>query len=249
MDKLPPIFQNSYARDFRAADEGFRHGRVATTSQTRAVHWRNWVSYVRPLGVDPLLQGTPYSTQVRCLSGFAVRVRCGAYGRGRTVKSDTVSTALSAVGKEIALACNRNPTKLGGSDKLLPRLAQMLDGWRKTDGPVLKKLPVEADIPEFIMKLGLQVGASAKDKAVGDLALIAFYYLLRIGEYTVKGSWNESKQTQQFKVGDVTFFKKDPRNPPSITTTRGPWSYHVRRQCDIKIRQPKEWLARRLHPP
>jgi len=183
---------------------------VATTSQNRAVHWRNWVSYVRPLGVDPLLQGTPYSTQVRCLSGFAARVRCGAYGRGRTVKSDTVSTALSAVGKEIALACNGNPIKLGGSDKLLPRLGQMLDGWRKTDGPVLKKLPVEADIPEFLVKLGLQVGASAKDKAVGDLALIAFYYLLRIGEYTVKGTRNESKQTQQFKVGDVTFFKKDP---------------------------------------
>jgi hypothetical protein len=85
----------------------------------------------------------------------------------------------------------------------------MLDGWRKTDGPVLKKLPVEADVPEYLVKLGLQLGASAKDKAIGDLTLIAFYYLLRIGEYTVKGARNESKQTQQFKVRDVTFFKKD----------------------------------------
>jgi hypothetical protein len=39
--------------------------------------------------------------------------------------------------------------------------------------------------------------------------LIVFYYLLRIGEYTVKGTRNESKQTQQFKVDDVTFFKWD----------------------------------------
>ena len=209
MDKLPPLFKNSYARDFSAADEGFRHGRVATTAQTRTVHWRNWISYVRPLGVDPFLQGTPHSTQVRCLSGFAARIRSGAFGRGRTVKSETVSTALSAVGKEIALACNRNPIKLNGSEKLLPRLGQMLDGWRKTDGPVLKKLPVEADIPEYLVKLGLQLGASAKDKAIGDLTLVAFYYLLRIGEYTVKGARNESKQTQQFKIRDVTFFKKD----------------------------------------
>jgi len=47
------------------------------------------------------------------------------------------------------------------------------------------------------------------DKAVGDLALVAFYYLLRIGEYTIKALRNESKQTVQFRMRDVTFFKKD----------------------------------------
>jgi hypothetical protein len=118
-------------------------------------------------------------------------------------------TALSTVGKEIALACNANPTKLDGTDKLLPRLGQMLDGWRKTDGPVLKKLPVEADIPEYLVQLGLHPAASPHEQVVGDLALIAFYYLLRIGEYTVKGTRNETKQTQQFKLADVTLFKRD----------------------------------------
>jgi len=33
--------------------------------------------------------------------------------------------------------------------------------------------------------------------------------LLRIGEYTVKGTRNESKQTQQFKMEDVTFFRRN----------------------------------------
>ena len=33
--------------------------------------------------------------------------------------------------------------------------------------------------------------------------------MLRVGEYTIKGSRNDSKQTQQFKVEDATFFKKD----------------------------------------
>jgi hypothetical protein len=41
-----------------------------------------------------------------------------------------------------------NPIKLMGSDKLLPQLAQMLDGWQKEDGPVVKNLPVEVDVPE-----------------------------------------------------------------------------------------------------
>ena len=63
-------------------------------------------------------------------------------------------------------------------------------------------------------------------QAVGDLSLIAFYYLLRIGDYTVKRQHDRSnrakKQTIQFKLEDVTFFKTDknrilrclPRNAP-----------------------------------
>ncbi len=38
---------------------------------------------------------------------------------------------------------------------------------------------------------------------------MAFYYLLRIGEYTIKGTRNNTKQTVQFKYEDVTFFKKN----------------------------------------
>ncbi len=44
---------------------------------------------------------------------------------------------------------------------------------------------------------------------MGDLSLIVFYYLLHIGEYTVKGKHNNIKQTVQFKLEDVTFFKKN----------------------------------------
>ncbi len=46
-------------------------------------------------------------------------------------------------------------------------------------------------------------------KATSDLTLIAFYYLLRVGEYMVKWSQNNTKQTVQFKYEDVSFFKKN----------------------------------------
>ncbi len=39
--------------------------------------------------------------------------------------------------------------------------------------------------------------------------MIVFYYLLRIGEYTTKGTQNNSKQTEEFKMGDIMFFAKD----------------------------------------
>lgn len=82
----------------------------------------------------------------------------------------------------------------------------MLDGFARHDGPVKKKMPVEVDVPEFLIECGLQPAASERIKAVGDLSLIAFYYLLRIGEYTIKSSRNESKRTVQFRIKDVTFF-------------------------------------------
>ena len=46
-------------------------------------------------------------------------------------------------------------------------------------------------------------------KAVGDCAVIAFYYLLQVGEYTVKKQRNEAKQTVQFKLEDTMFFCQD----------------------------------------
>ena len=96
-----------------------------------------------------------------------------------------------------------------GSDKLLPRLQQTYDGWRKEDPPTTKMLPVESDVPEWLVSRGAVEGATELDKAVGDLSMIAFYYLLRVGEYTIKGTRNETKQTVQFKLEDVTFFRKN----------------------------------------
>jgi hypothetical protein len=92
-------------------------------------------------------------------------------------------------------------------------------------------LPVKADIPELLAEKGCDGNAYTLERAVGDLTLIAFYYLLRIGEYTIKGKRNKTKQTVQFKYKDITFFKKTsagklqclPRNAPThlIATADG----------------------------
>jgi hypothetical protein len=106
--------------------------------------------------------------------------------------------------------------------KFIPLLQQTLDGWRNEDGPVKKKMPVEADVAEWLIKSAYQPGGKELNKAVADLILIAFYFLLRVGEYTVKGKRGNTKCTVQFRMKDVTFFKKDaqgrlkqlPRNAP-----------------------------------
>jgi hypothetical protein len=164
-----------------------------------------------PLGVDPYLQDKQFPTKMCAISGFLARVCTGYYGQGKQVKNCTVSSVLTAIGQTIVLACNNNPTKIKGSDKLLPRLQVMLDGHRKEDPATIKKLPVQSDVPELLVTTAYNGMGTEMEKAAADLILIAFYYLLRVGEYTVKGSRNSTKQTVQFKYKDITFFCKNAR--------------------------------------
>ncbi len=162
------------------------------------------------MGVDPFLQDTPFTIRVRLLTGFAGRVRTGYYGQGKQFQARSVSSAIMAIGQAIALAMNTNPNKIVGSDKLLPHPQQMLDGFQKVDPPTSsKQLPVEADVPEFLVQLGLSSEARELDHAIVNLRMMAFYYLLYIGEYTTKGTQNNSKQMEEFKMKDITFFAKD----------------------------------------
>jgi hypothetical protein len=109
----------------------------------------------------------------------------------------------------IAMARNNNPTEVNGLDKFLPALQVMLDGYSKSDTPTRKMLPVKLDIPKLLVEIGHGKDGTMHSKAIGDLVLIAFYYLLRIGEYTIKGKRNNTKQTVQFKLEDLWFFKKN----------------------------------------
>jgi hypothetical protein len=109
----------------------------------------------------------------------------------------------------IAMVCDKNPTKVTGSKHLLPRLQIMLDGYRKVDPLAKKKMPVQADVPELLVEMAYTLGKTNIERAIADLTMIAFYFLLRVGEYTVKGLCNNTKQTVQFNFEDVNFFKKN----------------------------------------
>ncbi len=211
VDSLPAYLRDSYVRNFCLADDAFYAGRLEATSRGRQKYWNHWQQYTAPVGVDPYLQDAPFQKRIRLLSGFAARVRTGHYGKGHQVKNCTISSALTAIGQTVALACDANPIKAVGSERLLPRLHVMLDGYRKVDPPTRKKLPIQSDVVELLVNAAYHQGSNLGQQAVADLTMIAFYYLLRVGEYMVKGSQNNTKQTLQFKYEDVSFFKKNSR--------------------------------------
>ena len=50
--------------------------------------------------------------------------------------------------------------------------------WEKENPPTKKKLPVEVDVPEFLVDAARNKNTTEQMKAVGDFALIRYYYLL-----------------------------------------------------------------------
>ncbi len=96
----------------------------------------------------------------------------------------------------------------------------MIDGYAKEDPPTRKMLPVETDVPELLVEMGYGDSGADHTQAIGDLSLIVFFYLLRIGEYTVKGKRNNTKETVQFKLEDVTFFQKDEDGTATMSTQK-----------------------------
>ena len=148
------------------------------------------------------------------------------------------------------MAVGNNPAKVLGSDKFLPALQIMLDGYAKDDPPTRKMLPLETDVPELLVEMGYSSAGTAQMQAVGDLTLIAFYYLLRIGEYTVKSKRNNTKQTVQFKLEDVTFYKKNEMGTaPLPPQKRALSTCIIRRQRNAQARQPEKRMERGVRTP
>ncbi len=191
------------------ADAAFYAKPLAVTTKNRQRTWTDWERYVAPLGLDPYLQDMPFPWRVRALTEFTARACKGTFGKGCQVQACTVSGYVSSVGQTIALAIGTNPVKTKNGDKYLMKLQQMLDGWRHEDPPTQKELPVESDVPEYLVNKAGHKAATALDLAIADLMTVAFYYLLCIGEYTVKRNRNKTKRMVQFKMEDITFFKKD----------------------------------------
>lgn len=85
---------------------------------------------------------------------------------------------------------------------------------RRADPLPCPQLAVPVEVVEMMYTLAL-ASNKPKDLAVADLAIIAFYYLLRVGEYTkpkfvtLNGEKRPATRTVQFRLCDVGLFQND----------------------------------------
>ena len=186
-------------------------GTTAKTASDREKYWTHWCAYASILQVDPFLRSTTPLQRDIALTAFAARVRTGSYGRGAKIKVSGVQDALVAISKTIELAGERSPLYRDEGKYNLP-IERLVEGFRRNDPPAVPQLAIPISVPNHCYKATLTT-ADEHFKAAGQLSLIAFYYLLRVGEYTKprfvhrNGKKVKASKTVQFSAGNVGFFK------------------------------------------
>lgn len=175
----------------------------------RRKYWDEWVKFTASSWrASPYLDDCSKERQAAILCAFAVGVRNGDYGLGRRVTTQTVDRAIRAVGQTIQLACRKDPTKVDGGRERIFQLRRLLESYRRTDPPPKPQLAVPVEVVEHLQRQAAATGHGTVSSSIADLATIAFFFLLRVGEYTMPAA-NRRTRTIQFRVRDVTFYKNN----------------------------------------
>ena len=107
---------------------------------------------------------------------FTSRVRTGHYGCQRVVQVQTLSVAIRAIGKTCELVRGYNPTYRGPRQYIDP-LEMQLKGMRREDPIPIPELAVPVAVAWWIADYGRNTSCE-RQRAMGDLGLVVFYFLL-----------------------------------------------------------------------
>ena len=222
-----------------SAWQAINNGVVDAATKSRQKYWAHWVEYASAYNQSPLLDNLSDMHKLVIITAYAARVRTGYFGRGGQVRVPSVTEALSAVAKTLQLAGKQSPIHEADGVYKVP-VARLVEGYRREDPPSVPQLAIPISVPEEMQAAGYAT-KSPTQQAIGDLGVVAFYYLLRVGEYTkpryatTNGIRKRATRTIQFRVSDVGFFlhnKIMPRNSPLKALSKAT-------SCTLKITNQK----------
>ncbi len=166
-----------------------------------------WTVFCEELRISTTLSDVADpETRLSYLLVFGLRYR-RAGQTGKPVRSEQVDKALLAVGQGISDLGRLDPRKQApGSSRNHPLLASFLKSLSDQDSPTSRVHPANLDIVA-----GLADALDFEHKVYGpfnqhvfDLAIVAFYWLLRPGEYA-KPESDEPRRTRAFRLRDVHY--------------------------------------------
>ena len=171
--------------------------RSRTKTDQRA--WNKWTTYCNWLGVHPNLSGI--SDPVPILQIFAERVRSGLLAAGgQRVGKRSVEQYLRSVAQIFAGVGAHDP-RVDTVGKIDFRIKRQLAAYQKEDPAPARVRPIPLPLLHHVA--ACMRGGNATQVALADMAYIAFFFLLRPGEYCDGGKETESRP---FRLRDVTFF-------------------------------------------
>ena len=199
MDAMPAPNQHVFQATLVTVQESISSGVTTKTARTKDSHWKVWQTYCADFNIDPFLD---YSDPLPYLQTFAQLYRQGTISPSkRPVRSSTVSNALCSVGQAFLRMGKRDPRLSAHSPStgLDFRLRRQQRSWTKADPPPDRVRPVPITLVTFLLDLAHHSpNSSPSEIAIADMICLAFFFLLRPGEYT--GTTNDDAA---FTLGDI----------------------------------------------
>lgn len=192
---MDPAARTAFLSDLNSAQHAVSFGVTASRSGAADTHWRIWTDFCTQLAVDPLLQGV--DDLVILLQVFLHRYRDGTIApRGKPVRARTAEDALRSLGQTFTATGAADPrfTSQGDMDF---RLARQLRFYSKEDPPPHRVKPVPVNVLLWVLHAATSV-ENPSTSAIADMIALAFFFLLRPGEYTATSS-----ATTPFRLTDV----------------------------------------------
>lgn len=198
MATVPTPASHDFLRDLQAAQRDVQRGVVPSSTAAAAAHWSLWTSFCDSLSVSPALSDV--EDPIPFLQVFAFRYRRGLINTSRRpVRSRTVEGALRSVGQTLASVGSPDP-RFDDKGHLDFRLKRQLASYAKLDDPPSRVKPIPIPILRHVMAQAA-LAHDAAHQACADMICLAFFFLLRPGEYT-----GISSDTQPFQLRDIRFF-------------------------------------------
>lgn len=196
---MDPATRNDVLHDFLLAQEDFSKGVAPETANSIKLYWSYWLKFCSSLSIDPL---QPRSKDpVILLQVFARRYRTGALPHQRkAVRKDSVDNALRAIGQTCVRLGTKDP-RLNEFGVIDFRLTRQLNAYQREDPPPDRVKPIPFQVILYLATTAFAVAAAAEGtKGIADMIILAFFFLLRPGEYTSSAS---KKDSAPFRLMDV----------------------------------------------
>ena len=195
MAALPTKDADDLRDDLRFVAQKRHMSVVASTRRHQTTAWTRWQKYCDRYHIHCTLVGVKGAAGY--LRAFTGHLRRGMFSTtGNTLRAGTVAQHISAIQKEISRLVEKKdlPDCIEvGSYEL--GIRELLRAFAREDPPSNRAWPVSTAILEHLLSLPTpKRWEPAKWKAAQELCVIAFFFLLRPGEFSLTTA-KEDKQT------------------------------------------------------
>ena len=172
--------------------------------------WKLWVTFATSVGQDPYLtryQGSSHHLErLHLFLAFAAALRGGGLDEGKPASGKTIARTLRYCGQILAARGFADPRKaIPGEHHLDPAIQQYIRTCSDEDPAPVRQQAIPA---ATVKKLNQAYGSSGDPvlRTVASLVVVAFFFLLRVGEYTPH-SGTHPRRTIPLRRKDVTLWQ------------------------------------------